>query len=207
MPPAPGKFRWRIPATPAKLAEMSLRFAILGLLTAGELSGYEITRRFEQSVGYFWHARAQQIYPELARLESEGLVAGRAVQQTGRPDKRVYTVTARGLAELADWVVTPSPLTLTKDEFLVKVWSYGLVEPERAIEALIAHRRQQEERLAAYRAIEAAFEGADPVTVPPAFLGPYLTLRAGIQFIEAFLAWAVEAERILRARTGSPPAP
>lgn len=207
MPPAPGKFCWRIGPTPAKLAEMSLRFAILGLLTAGELSGYEIARRFEQSVGYFWHARAQQIYPELARLESEGLVAGRAVPQVGKPDKRVYTITARGLADLADWVLTPSPLTLTKDEFLVKVWSYGLVEPQRAIEALATHRRQQEERLAAYRAIEAAFEGADPAAVPTAFLGPYLTLRAGIQFIEAFLAWADEAERILRARAASRPAP
>ncbi|GIW19106.1 PadR family transcriptional regulator [Tepidiforma sp.] len=186
---------------------MSLRFAILGLLTGGDLSGYEITRRFEQSVGYFWHARAQQIYPELARLESEGLVAGRAVQQTGKPDKRVYALTPRGLEELTAWVVTPSPLTLTKDEFLVKVWSYGLVEPAAALAALAAHRRQQEERLAAYRAIEAAFEGADPAAVPPGFLGPYLTLRAGIGFVEAFLAWAGEAERILRARAGLPAPP
>ncbi|GIW13245.1 MAG: PadR family transcriptional regulator [Tepidiforma sp.] len=184
---------------------MSLRFAILGLLTSGELSGYEITRRFEQSVGYFWHARAQQIYPELARLESEGLVIGRAVPQAGRPDKRVYTITSRGLDELTAWVLTPSPLTLTKDEFLVKVWSYGLVDPAAALAALEQHRRQQEERLAAYRAIEAAFEGAHPEAVPPAFLGPYLTLRAGITFVESFLAWADDAARILRARLTQPP--
>lgn len=183
---------------------MSLRYAILGLLTAGDLSGYEITQRFQSTVGYFWHARAQQIYPELARLESQGLIAGRTVQQTGKPDKRVYTLTARGLHDLTAWVVTPSPLTLTKDEFLVKVWSYGLVRAQDAITALRTHRRQQEERLAAYRTIEAAFEGSDPDAVPASFLGPYLTLRAGITFVEAYLAWAEEAERILRARITGP---
>lgn len=184
---------------------MSLRFAILGLLAGGELSGYELSRRFQESVGYFWHARAQQIYPELARLEAEGLIAGRTVPQVGRPDKRVYAATQRGLEELAAWVVTPSPLTLTKDEFLVKVWSYGIIPPAEALAALATHRRQQEERLAAYRAIEAAFEGADPAGIPAGFLGPYLTLRAGIRFVEAFLAWADEAERILRQRAAEPP--
>ncbi len=186
---------------------MSLRFAILGLLAGGELSGYELSRRFQQSVGYFWHARAQQIYPELARLEAEGLIAGRTVPQVGKPDKRVYAATPRGLEELAAWVVTPSPLTLTKDEFLVKVWSYGSVPPAQALAALTAHRRQQEERLAAYRAIEAAFEGADPAGIPSGFLGPYLTLRAGIRFVESFLAWAEEAEHILRQRADRPQHP
>ncbi len=187
---------------------MSLRYAILGLLADGELSGYEIARRFEQTVGYFWHARAQQIYPELSRLEADGLVTGRAVQQTGKPEKRVYALTPRGRDQLAAWVTTPSPLTLTKDEFLVKVWSYGLVDPAAALAALAEHRRKQEERLAAYRSIEAAFEGADPAALPADFLGPYLTLRAGIAFVEAFLSWADEAERLLRARLQSPlPAP
>jgi DNA-binding PadR family transcriptional regulator len=179
---------------------MSLRYAILGLLTSGDYSGFEITRRFESSVGYFWHARAQQIYPELGRLESDGLISGRTVRQVGKPDKRVYAITPTGLEELIGWITTPSPLTLTKDEFLVKVWSYGLIEPSAALAALTAHRQQQEERLAAYRAIEAHFEGADPVAMPASFLGPYLTLRAGIRFVEGFLAWADETELVLRAR-------
>ncbi|WP_322795366.1 PadR family transcriptional regulator [Tepidiforma sp.] len=183
---------------------MSLRYAILGLLAGGELSGYELTRRFSDTVGYFWNARAQQIYPELARLEEAGLIAGRTVHQVGRPDKRLYSLTPAGLADLTAWVTTPSPATLTKDEFLVKVWSYGLAQPAAALAALREHRRQHHERLAAYRAIEAHFGGVPPGQLPREFLGPYLTLRAGIRFEEAFLAWADEAEAVLFARANPP---
>jgi DNA-binding PadR family transcriptional regulator len=179
---------------------MSLRYAILGLITHQELSGYEITRRFEESVGYFWHARSQQIYPELARLEQARLVTGRTVEQVGRPHKRVFNITEDGLAALRAWVATPSPLTFVKDEFMVKVWCYGELEAGRAMASLAEHRNRHEERLAAYRAIRAGFEGVDPRDLPAAAVGPYLTLEGGIAMEEAFLAWCRNAERVLALR-------
>ncbi|HMO54209.1 MAG TPA: PadR family transcriptional regulator [Tepidiformaceae bacterium] len=179
---------------------MSLKFAILGLLSHEELSGYELTRRFGHSVGYFWHARSQQIYPELGRLEAEGLVSGRLVQQVGRPDKTVYAITEEGSRELAAWVTTPSPLTFGKDEFLVKVWSYGLAERGQAIAALAEHRTKHEERLAGDRALKDGFRGLDASSVDARFLGAFLTLDAGIAMEEAFVAWCAGAEQVLRYR-------
>lgn len=179
---------------------MSLKYAILGLLAHEELSGYEITRRFGKSVGYFWHARSQQIYPELGRLEAEGLVAGRLVEQVGRPDKTLYRITEPGSEQLRAWVTTPSPLTFGKDEFLVKVWSYGQVTPGKAAGALAEQRSQHEERLAGYLGLREAFLGADACNVDARFLGAFLTLDAGIAMEESFIAWCRRAEAILAER-------
>ncbi|MGE5594776.1 MAG: PadR family transcriptional regulator [Hyphomicrobiales bacterium] len=178
---------------------MSLRFAILGLLSQQELSGYELTKHFGQSVGYFWHARSQQIYPELARLEQEGLVRSRLVAQTGRPDKRLYRVTEQGRAELQAWIVSPSPLTLVKDEFLVKVWGYGLVERAAAIQSLDEHCRMHEERLATYHAI---LRGSPPLGTQ---VGAYLTLLAGIRVEQALVGWCAEARQLLAAEPVTQP--
>lgn len=178
---------------------MSLRFAILGLLVRDELSGYEITRRFERSVGYFWHARSQQIYPQMARLEKAGDVRSRHVEQVGRPDKRLYRITPAGEEHLREWVVSPSPLTLVKDEFMVKVWSLGTVAPAAAALAVAGHRRQHEERLCAYRMIESGLQVGLAGPADAALLAPYLTLRGGIAMEEAFIRWCGEAERLFKA--------
>lgn len=184
-------------------ASMSLKFAILGLLAHEELSGYELTRRFGKSVGYFWHARSQQIYPELGRLEAEGLVAGRLVEQVGRPHKTLFRITDAGSHQLREWVTTPSPLTFGKDEFLVKVWSYGQVEPAAAAAALAAQRSKHEERLAGYLALKTSFEGADARTVDARYMGAFLTLDAGIAMEESFIAWCRRAETVLGERASA----
>lgn len=179
---------------------MSLKFAILGLLANEELSGYELTHRFGRSVGYFWHARSQQIYPELARLERDGLVSGRKVEQVGRPDKKLYTITPEGGSELRDWITTASPMGFTKDEFMVKVWSYGQVEPLKASQAVAEQRAKHEERLAGYLALREGFGGITAADVDAAYLGAFLTLDAGIAMEEAFIAWCRRAEAVLSQR-------
>lgn len=179
---------------------MSLRFAILGLLAHEELSGYELTKRFQSSVVYFWEARSQQIYPELTRMEEDGLVVSRLIEQVGRPDKRLYALTDRGLQELKDWVTTPSPLTLIKDEFMLKVYSYGMADLEAAREAVVNQRRRHEDRLAELRRLERQIGIDNALAVPDRILGAYLTLQGGIRFEEAIIAWCRETEGTLAAR-------
>lgn len=173
---------------------------MLGLLSQEELSGYEITKRFEQSVGYFWHARSQQIYPELARLEGEGLVTGRMVEQVGRPHKRLFQITPAGSELLREWVITASPPTFVKDEFMLKVWCYGLVDPRDARTAVAEQRVRHEERLASYRAIASNFESSDQAGLPPEYFGAFLTLQGGIAMEEAFVAWCQRVEELVELR-------
>ncbi len=197
--------RWRTRGEGTTLWAMSLRYAILGLLAARELSGYELTKTFDQSVAYFWHARSQQIYPELARLEEDGLVVSEVVAQVGRPDKRVYRITPDGVSSLQEWVTSPSPLTLVKDEFMVKVWSYGLVDPEQARRALGKHRERHEERLASYRVIADSLGGEDPSTMDGWKFGALLTVRGGVGMEEAFVEWCRETEALLAQRAAMQP--
>ncbi|MBK3589679.1 PadR family transcriptional regulator, partial [Streptomyces sp. MBT57] len=68
---------------------MALRHAVLAALLDEELSGYQLAKAFDMGVANFWHALPQQLYAELARLEKEGLVAGREVVQDARPNSRL----------------------------------------------------------------------------------------------------------------------
>jgi DNA-binding PadR family transcriptional regulator len=77
---------------------MALRYALLGLLTAGPASGYDLTKRFDRSVGYAWHAGHSQIYPEMAKLCAEGLVE--VAEEAGPRGRKTYTITGAGLESL-----------------------------------------------------------------------------------------------------------
>ena len=98
---------------------MSLKFALLTVLADGHsLSGYDLLRYFDGSVGFVWHATPPQIYGELDALRREGLVSNQLVVQTDRPNKKVYSITEQGMHALLTWVATPSPLQMMKDGML-----------------------------------------------------------------------------------------
>jgi len=83
---------------------MSLRHALLALLEAGPMTGYELAKQFDVSVDYLWHAPHSQIYPELRRMEAAGLVEAESLPRGERATKRPYSLTAAGAEELVAWV-------------------------------------------------------------------------------------------------------
>jgi DNA-binding PadR family transcriptional regulator len=93
---------------------VALPHAILVSLCEQSGSGYELARRFDRSIGYFWAATHQQIYRTLRAIEDGGWVHVTPVIQHGRPDKKVYTVSAAGRAELARWSPNPSPVAAVR---------------------------------------------------------------------------------------------
>ena len=86
---------------------MALPHAILVSLCEQAGSGYDLARRFDRSIGCFWAATHQQIYRTLRSMEDDGWVRVTPVVQQGRPDKKVYTVSDIGRAELARWIAAP----------------------------------------------------------------------------------------------------
>ena len=66
---------------------MSLRYALLAVLTARPMTGYDLARTFHASVGHVWNAPNSQIYPELHRMENDGLIAGEDVPWGSRGDQ------------------------------------------------------------------------------------------------------------------------
>lgn len=75
---------------------MDIRTLCLGVLTMGDATGYEIKKIFEDRLDLIFHASYGSIYPALNRLTDEGLVSCEEFVQEKRPDKKIYSITAKG---------------------------------------------------------------------------------------------------------------
>jgi PadR family transcriptional regulator, regulatory protein AphA len=118
---------------------MALRYALLGLLTAGPASGYDLTKRFDRSVGYAWHAGHSQIYPEMAKLCAAGLVE--VAEEGGPRGRKTYTITGAGLAALRAWLLDTEPDRRHRSEATLRLFMLPLLDRADAA-ALIARERE-----------------------------------------------------------------
>ena len=159
---------------------------ILGMLALGRTTGYEIKQFVDKSTRHFWAASYGQIYPELKRLEQQGLVRGRS-EPTGGRSRTVYELTDAGHAALATWLGSDAePLYELRDEGMLKLF-FSDALPGRRIENIRAMRERQQRKLTQLRAIEAMARDGPR--------GPYLTLELGIGFTQWFIEWCEAAER------------
>lgn len=99
-----------------------MRETILAFLADAPAHGYELKQAIEQTFGDAWPPiNIGQIYTTLSRLERDNLVESALVAQDGRPDKRVYALTAGGRSVLQTWLEEPVTEARLKDEFLTKL--------------------------------------------------------------------------------------
>jgi DNA-binding PadR family transcriptional regulator len=170
----------------------TLGYAILGLLSREELSGYDLSSRMRARVGFFWEARHSQIYPELARLEERGLVTHHVVEQADRPDKKVYEVTALGLDALKEWATQPPAPSTAGGEPGVKGYSLLFAEPGKAVALFRDQERLHEERLLEYERIKSWMEkewGKDVLRTDSPRFASYAALQRGILNERGYAEW------------------
>lgn len=170
----------------------SLGFALLGLLARGPKSGYDLKRAMERPVGYFWSASHGQIYPELGRLEGAGLVSHELVEQSRRPDKKVYEATPAGIEALRGWATAPTSPRAARDELVLKAFSVWLADPAEAGALFREHERVHEERLARYEETKGRMEreSAPYLRRPdsPVFAS-YAAIQRGIIHERGYAEW------------------
>ncbi|MFI6562090.1 PadR family transcriptional regulator [Streptomyces sp. NPDC050534] len=176
---------------------MALRNAVMAALLEGEASGYDLAKGFEASVANFWMATPQQLYRELERMEQEGLVSARVVQQERRPNKRLFSLTEAGLDVLRDYVgQAPDKPPAMRDELMVKVQCVDIVEGPAfdAVRAAVAERRERATaKLARYLRMQERMldgRGEEEYLATAERIGPYLTLQGGIAYERANLRWS-----------------
>src|SRR5689334_3966968 len=129
-----------------------MRFPLLALLATGPAHGYELKQAMEQRFGSVLPPlNAGQIYTTLSRLERDGLVEDSAVEQNGRPNKRVYRLTEVGRVELNRWVADATPQSRLKDDFVMKL---VLAQAARIADPLVLIDRQRSAYLQALRALD-----------------------------------------------------
>lgn len=181
-----------------------LGYAILSLLARTSLSGYDIAREMKRPKSFFFgQAQISQIYPELARLEGFKLVTSVIIDQQGKPDKKVYTISSPGLEELKRWVVSPTPLLEVRSEFLIKAHSLWLADAEEALPHFKEHVQYHLEHLAIYELNLTQMEerwGANIALLDTQEFGDYLTVKRGVSYEREFLSWLEWAIAILEQR-------
>lgn len=168
---------------------MALRHAVLAALLEGEASGYQLAKRFDISVSNFWSATPQQLYRELDRLEQDELIEGHVVEQRGRPNKRVFTLTAAGREQLHVFTAQPSKPTAIRDDLLVKIQAADDTDLDAIRKQLLARRDHARQKLAVYDDLQRELS-TDRV-------GPHLTLMGGRMFEEQNIAWCTAALEVL----------
>lgn len=170
---------------------MALKYALLASLSQQPQTGYDLAHAMDSTLSLFWHATHQQIYKELAQLFSDELVKEEYVKQTDKPDKKIYSVTKKGLSALKEWTKTETKMYPTKDELLIKVFVGHLVDKEVIERELERKKKIYQERLNTYLKIEKVHFGT-PEKLPIKLKYQYMTLRRGIRFTRAWIAWIDE---------------
>ncbi len=134
---------------------MSLKHALLGFLSFGPATGYELKHVFENSIQHFWSADLSQIYRTLEGLKEEGLVTMRIEQQETKPPKHIYSLTKIGRAELIRWLTDPTvELPTTRNPFLFKIFFGALMPKETILEHLRLFNEALQQRIAVYKRIK-----------------------------------------------------
>jgi len=171
---------------------MRLRHAILGLLSHQPQSGYDLNRAFTSSVVYFWYADQSQIYRTLDRLEADGAISTRVIPQSGRPDRRVHSLTESGRAELDAWLMSPLEPNTVKDPLLARLFFAARLGHER-VDALLS---EAEERI---RRGPGGLEEIDIDVVDLDTAMKAAVLRCGIDGTKAQLEWVAQTRRAITA--------
>ena len=175
---------------------MALAHAIMTALIDDDMSGFELARAFETSLGFFWQASHQQIYQELHKLAEKRWLNRREVTQRGKPNKIVYGLTQAGRKALDAWVYESTRTQAAKDELLIKLYNLSVDNAAHLALEIAERREQMMRRLYLYEKIRLAHY-TDPASLPVRRRGVYLALRSGISQGEQFLAWCDEALGLL----------
>lgn len=187
---------------------MALRNALMAALLEGEASGYDLAKRFDAAVANFWMATPQQLYRELDRMASDGLVSARLVRQERRPDKRLFSLTDAGLRALHAFTAERPKPGVIRDELMVRVQAVDSGDQAAVLAALEERMTWAEGKIARYerlraRLLDGRFE--DDYLAEAERVGPYLTLMRGLSFERENLRWCRQAVKVLQGRAAQLP--
>jgi len=114
------------------MKESIAEYGILGVVSKEPMSGYDINKRVRTRMGAFWGISYGQIYPTLRMLEKDGYITKKVVINENRPNRKVYSITDKGIEKLQEWLLKPAEPESVRIEALLKV-AFGEHVPKNAI--------------------------------------------------------------------------
>ena len=167
---------------------------ILGLLNHENLTGYEIKKRIDDSLHYFWKGSFGSIYPTLASLEEQGMIAKVDSASGSKRERIVYSITKGGRDYLVKWLAESKTSNSLKYEMLLKLFFGGLVDNAVSISTISEFEDEIAKDLAVLKTYK---DSLSKVLNQRDHIFFYLTVSFGVETYEAYLRWCAEAKQIL----------
>ncbi len=177
-----------------KASEKRIDCVILGLLSHEELTGYEIKKRMDTALKYFWGASYGSIYPALSDLVGRGLASKRAAAESKRK-RLIYTITKEGREYLRQWLKLPAKKDEFRSETLLKLFFGNEQGAEQALAHVEAFEEKIKKELPYLLKSRQVLKGCrDDDAAHKYYL---LTAEFGIKVYGAYLEWCEEAKSAL----------
>jgi DNA-binding PadR family transcriptional regulator len=178
---------------------MSVRHALLALLSEGPKYGLQLRQEFEERTGEVWPLNVGQVYTTVQRLERDGLVESEDGDEPG--PQKTFRITADGRRELDGWLHTPPDVgTPPRDELVIKILVALRMTGFDTAAVLQSHRRHLVEAMRRYTHLKEAADEGD--------LGLLLVADAELFRLESVVRWLDSVEsRLRRLPAGEPVEP
>lgn len=162
-------------------------YVILGILSFGECSGYDIKKRIENEIGYFYKVSNGQIYPVLKKLLLQKNASYTVEKEDGKPYRKVYSITEQGYGVLKEWLDRKDHQS---NELLLRLY-FGSIQPiGKSIQLINDFKAIKEKYLETYNHIEEGFN-MSTIEKPQEYYS-YFTLRYGQLLTKAYIDWSNE---------------
>jgi len=179
---------------------MSLKHGILGLLTYGSMTGYELMKIFNESLSFFWKAQTSQIYRELDVIEKKGWVSSEVVQQDDKPNKKVFTLSDDGKAELIKWLDGHSPIKVMniRDEMTMRVFFSADSDNEKLAKELVEYYSLNKVFYDGLKKVESELDvRVDYIKKPEEKLYWLMAIKRGLINAQANMSWVEECLELI----------
>lgn len=177
---------------------MSVKYAMLAILSERDQYGYELKTSFEAKVGEFWSLNYGQIYSTLERLEKEALVTHDRLSQDKRPDRKIFSITGKGRKELDEWLSAPvGKLRALRDDFFIKLVFMDRNDPGPILELIERQKSlylKQMSSLTRQKLKLKTKSGEEDALITE------LLIDAGLLHAEADIKWLESCEAKIRGR-------
>ncbi|MBO4902838.1 MAG: PadR family transcriptional regulator [Lachnospiraceae bacterium] len=176
--------------------EKRIDMVILGLLSHEDLTGYDMKKRIDGAISFFWKGSFGNIYPALKDMENQGLITKSDTSVGGR-ERTTYRITESGRDKLKDWLRDEQASNELKYETLLKLFFGGVETGEVSVRNIEVFEEQIKKDLKVLKTycetLERSLDVEDHVYYS-------LTASFGVETYEAYLKWCVKAKKLLKRR-------
>lgn len=171
------------------------RYVILGLLSEAPLSGYDIRKIIQMRFTFFWQESYGQIYPELARLEEEGLISIIPQREETKRTRKVYQITEKGQEALKQWLLLVPESEARRYEILLKLYFGNLIPIEHLVQHISAFRLDHQKELQLLKQAESELQGILHEHENHIYI--LMAVLLGLKVNTAYVDWADEVTEML----------